>query len=264
MLELLHAQRLSETLIGLAVLLQSVELIRIAPSLADTGVWDWRILREEYRFLGPLRFLLDLLLRFPNVLYLFLARSLGGLLLTLYSHPLLLLFLLVSSVLISLRWRGTFNGGSDYMSIIVLSALLLASSASESSVLPHACLLYIGLQTISSYFISGIVKLKKRNWRHGLALPVFLANCIYQETALIKSFRENRGLMLCGSWGIMLFEIGFPLALISPGFSGAILSVALLFHLANFYLFGLNRFLFAWAAAYPAVYYCSSVLAASG
>ena len=36
--------------------------------------------------------------------------------------------------------------------------------------------------------------------------------------------------------------------------------VALGFHLANVYAFGLNRFLFAWLAAYPALYYCSSLL----
>ncbi len=260
MLDLLHAQRLSEIIIGLAVLLQSVELIRIAPSVADSGVWDWRILREEYRFLGPLRWPLDLLLKFPNVLYLFLARGIAGLILTLYSHPLLLALLLLSTVLIALRWRGTFNGGSDYMTIIVLSALLLARTSAEASMLPYACLLYIGLQTISSYFIAGVVKIKRKNWREDLALPAVLASCIYEETAAIKKLRENDTLMLGCSWIIILFELSFPLALLSPGICAAMLCLAVVFHFANFYLFGLNRFLFAWLAAYPAVYFCASAL----
>ena len=38
-----------------------------------------------------------------------------------------------------------------------------------------------------------------------------------------------------------------------------ILVAAIGFHLVNFYAFGLNRFLFAWAAAYPALYFCSGL-----
>jgi hypothetical protein len=37
----------------------------------------------------------------------------------------------------------------------------------------------------------------------------------------------------------------------------AIVAVALAFHIANVYVFGLNRFVWAWAATYPALYFCS-------
>ncbi len=259
-MDLEQAQRLSEILIGLAVLFQSIELLRIAPSVGNYGVWRWETLREEYSFLGPLRIGLDFLLGYPNVVYLFLSRAILGLLLTLFSHWIILALLLFCTILIALRWRGTFNGGSDYMSIIVLAALLIASASSENSAFRYGCILYIGLQTTSSYFVSGFVKLRKQNWRAGLALPAFLRSSIYQASPWVDNCARNRAMMLISSWGIILFELLFPLALVSPQLCLGFLALAVLFHFANFYIFGLNRFLFAWAAAYPAVYFCSLVL----
>jgi hypothetical protein len=61
------------------------------------------------------------------------------------------------------------------------------------------------------------------------------------------------------SWAVMIFECLFPLALVNTQSCLAFMSVAILFHLSNFYLFGLNRFLLSWAAAYPALLYCSQL-----
>ena len=51
----------------------------------------------------------------------------------------------------------------------------------------------------------------------------------------------------------MLFELAFPLALASLATLALALVGAACFHLANAFLFGLNRFFWTWIAAYPSL-----------
>jgi hypothetical protein len=62
---------------------------------------------------------------------------------------------------------------------------------------------------------------------------------------------------------VIAFETTFPLAFIDPWLSLALIGIGLCFHVANAIVFGLNRFLFAWASAYPALLFCSQLLDAS-
>jgi hypothetical protein len=56
---------------------------------------------------------------------------------------------------------------------------------------------------------------------------------------------------------VILFECGFPLALLRPELSLVFLGGGLLFHLLIAYQLQLNRFFWAWLATYPAVYWAS-------
>ena len=51
----------------------------------------------------------------------------------------------------------------------------------------------------------------------------------------------------------MLFELAFPLTVLSRPALLAGLAVAALFHGANACLFGLNRFFWIWLCAYPSL-----------
>jgi hypothetical protein len=51
----------------------------------------------------------------------------------------------------------------------------------------------------------------------------------------------------------MGFEVLFPLALLHPLALYAGLVIAATFHLANAFLFGLNRFFWIWICAYPSL-----------
>ena len=48
--------------------------------------------------------------------------------------------------------------------------------------------------------------------------------------------------------------------LLGPGFALAFCAVALVFHLLVFRFFGLNRFVWAWVATFPAILYCAERL----
>lgn len=249
-----------EKIIAVAIIFQTLELIKIRETVMEQGIWSWSILKKEFEVFPPiLQRVLDRLLKYPNFAFLLFARLLCAILILVISHPVPMFVLLLSTIVIALRWRGTFNGGSDYMTIIILSALCIAASFKNYFGVAFGCLWYITLQVCASYFIAGIVKLRRKNWRTGLALQCFLNSTIYEPQALLQALSKNFPLMCLASWLIMLFEISFPLALLDPRICLAFISMAFLFHLANCYVFGLNRFLFAWSAAYPALLYCSLI-----
>jgi hypothetical protein len=252
----------SERAIALAVLLQTLELWQIREAYADTGIWRWSTLRAEHRGLpAPLRGLFALLLPYRCFLGLLIARLLAASLLFGFGTSSVLPGLWLSQLAIAVRFRGTFNGGSDSMTLLILLALSIASFAPQQPLLQSACLLYIGVQASLSYFVAGLAKLKEADWRRGAALPSFVLNTPYGAPVWTRALVGRAHVSMLLSWGVMAFECLFPLSWLDPRVCLGFLAIGAGFHLANALVFGLNRFLFAWAAAYPALLYCSQWLA---
>jgi hypothetical protein len=115
----------------------------------------------------------------------------------------------------------------------------------------------ISLQVCLSYCLSGIAKLRRARWRTGQALMLLLTATNYEVPAVAKKWVNKPAVSFVLSWGILIFECSFPLALFRPQLCLIYIALALIFHLANFFVLGLNRFVFAWIAAYPALYWSS-------
>lgn len=245
-----------------AVVLQSLELLQIRRAYGPNGIWTWDVLRDEFAvFPGFLRALLGLLLGYPRFLLVLLAQlALAvAILLQPQSHPVVLIGLLAATALVSLRWRGSYNGGADYMTVLVLLALSVEACFREHAAVRHGCLWYVAVQTVLSYSIAGAVKLRQADWRSGRALARFLSGPPYDPPQAFATLAKRTGTVRLIAWGIMGFEAAFPLALSSPMACVSFLGAAFVFHLLNVAVFGLNRFVFAWLAAYPALLYCSSL-----
>ena len=245
--------RLIEQLTALALCIQSIELIQLRRVMSEHGIWAWSLLRSEGRS-APF----ELLLRYPNVVLLVALQLLLAVLLLALLHPVLNWLLLGTSLSICIRFRGTFNGGSDYMTVLLLLVTSIARVVPSAGV-ELGCLWYISIQLSASYFIAGIVKLRQRSWRTGAALPAIFALPQYRVPRISQLLTDHPGAARLLSWGILLFEIAFPLALSGPQSCAFFLGLAFLFHLANALILGLNRFLWIWPAAYPALYFCSSL-----
>ncbi len=260
-MEISTALYLTKQIISYAIILQTIELFQIRKSFSDQGVWRWENLKVEFEIFSKLtQKILAFTLKYENFLVLLSLRLVAAIYLIFYSNAFLFLYLLISTLLISLRWRGTFNGGSDYMTIIVLSALTFDSFFSTASdKVSLAAMWYITIQICSSYFISGVVKIRRSNWRNGAALRGFMSSTIYKYNAVSKLISDNKIISIILSWAIIIFEVGFVLALLNPLLCVGFIMFALAFHLANFYFFGLNRFIFAWLACYPALLFCSGL-----
>lgn len=252
------AVRAFELLLGFSLALQCLEYLRI-PALDRVN--DWSLLcREIPAHPRGVRALLDVLLTPRNhrvlmVLRLALAIGLmsGGL--GLAGAALLFAIALV----LLLRWRGAFNGGSDFMTLVGLTGLLIAHAVGAAKGMDfgwRAGFWYITLQSLTSYFMSGWVKLRHTSWRSGQALPQFLDTGIHGPLAPDSAYRKP-WLARTVSWTFTVWEGLFPLALLDVRLAALFCAVASVFHFLVFRFFGLNRFFWAWMTTYPAILWCA-------
>jgi hypothetical protein len=104
-----------------------------------------------------------------------------------------------------------------------------------------------------SYFNSSLIKVLNPDWRSGQALVDVFRFSAYPASQSMRRLADHPKLLFVGSWAVMAFEVLFPLALIHPIALYVALGFAACFHLVNAILFGLNRFLWTWIAAYPSI-----------
>lgn len=250
----------SRKLIALAVLQQALELLALRPIYSPSGIWRWQDVRLDFSFLPPTaRMCLDRVLDYPAFVGLLLLQALVSAYVLLVSDPSVFatLFLLFGCIVTAARWRGTVNGGADSMTVLVLTAVSLGSCDTPGGTLYRFSLWYLALQLALSYFVAGVVKLRSADWRAGLALPAFISHPPYEAPNKLQALLRSRFWAVAASWSVIGFELLFPIAFFGEIAALTMLLIAFTFHLANCYAFGLNRFLLAWASAYPVVYYCA-------
>ena len=184
---------------------------------------------------------------------LFLPRLvLSGLLLIGFYTPIICALLALHAVLMLHRFQGPYNGGSDRMGLLILFCVTLAH------VLPterwqELALGYLALQLLLSYFISGYVKIINPEWRNGRALNDVFSFSAYPASEALRGLANRPRILYAASWAVIGFELVFPLSFLTEGTLLAALFIAALFHLANAFLFGLNRFFWVWLASYPSI-----------
>jgi len=253
------AIRAIEFLFAMCAGIQTLEYWRMRHAMQGDGLWVWSIQRQDIptpwirRCLDglytPAMFSALLLTRFMALI----SLAMQG------SHLYNIGFLFVSNLAILIRWRGAFNGGSDFMTLVVLTGLLIAQVVSqlESPELGwRAGFWYITIQSITSYFMSGSVKLLKREWRDGSAMTIFLNTAIHGPLSSNHWLRQP-WLAAISSWSFILWECAAPLALLDARLALVFCTIAAFFHFLVFWYFGLNRFFWAWIATFPAIVWCA-------
>lgn len=253
--------RALECLLAISLMIQTLEFLRLSRFADARSVWSWKLQRQDLAHAAPwIQTLFDwlfqervhqahLLLRLGAVASLFFGVS-----------TLSALFLFFSTLILLIRWRGAFNGGSDFMTMVVLTGLLvsqLASGLVGPVIAWRAGLWYISIHTLSSYFISGAIKLQNRDWRSGRVLTYFLDGGLYGPLSATSLLRKKT-VAVIASWSFIVWECLFPVALAGPEWAMLWCGVAAVFHFLVFRFFGLNRFFWAWAASFPAIIYCST------
>lgn len=239
---------LSISLLSLSLLLQSLEMLSLCNRVAANTPWSWSHIRNDFIHWPP--FLLSSFDQLYGHHFKFLILTQVVLALLLPAMPALMLPLLITtSLLIALRFRGSFNGGSDAMTMATTISLLLSLSSPVGFYL-------LAFHCTLSYFIAGIVKLKSNAWRSGEALPIFLTQSNYAVPLPIQNIASHKFVMTLASWGVIGFECSFPLVWLLPQLTPTYIILAILFHVMNYFCLGLNRFVFTWFVSYPALLYC--------
>jgi hypothetical protein len=261
---MLIAIRATECLFALSLVIQTLEYLRMGKVTADHALWSWSLQRADIPN-APIQALLDVLYN-PRVYQLHLwLRLAAAAALAVYGASLpLMVFLFAGNLLILIRWRGAFNGGSDFFTLVVLTGLLIAQVVGEFGHVQlgwQAGFGYIAIQAVTSYFMSGAVKLLRPEWRNGSALTIFLNGAIYGPLSATHPLRHPWLAMVC-SWSFIVWEILFPVSLLDPRLAAVFCAVAAFFHFLVFWFFGLNRFFWAWLCSFPAIIWCSAQFSA--
>ena len=263
-MDLSHAARSVEILCGISLIVQTIEYLALLAPVSSRGVWTYGIGRDDLAHASGITQRLFAFLFQDHLWLAHLAlRLLACFVLVIQGGSLpLMAFLFLGSVVVLIRWRGAFNGGSDFMTIVVLSGLFMASLCSwfgDAEFGWRAGLIYIAIHSASSYFISGGVKLLNADWRSGKALPLFLDGGVYGPLSPTSLYWRKPVAMFC-SWAFILWECLAPLAFLDVAFALVYCAVAGVFHVLVFWYFGLNRFVFAWLSTFPAIIYVAGQL----
>ena len=148
--------------------------------------------------------------------------------------------------------QGLTTVAADRMGLLVLYCLSLAEMLPQG-IAQEAAFGYLAVQVVLSYFISGQVKIVNPEWRNGRALQDVFRFSAYPVSEALRGLTNHPRLLWSMSWGVMVFEVLFPLSLLNPTALIAALALAASFHLSNACFFGLNRFLWFWISAYPSI-----------
>ncbi len=173
--------------------------------------------------------------------------------------PVVIGLLALSELYFTYRFNGSFNGGSGSMSFVLLVGLSIYEYAPLPAV-KSIGLLYVGIQCLLSFLIAGGVKLANPDWRRGIELGRIMRIPSYAVPLFYQSLFSKPKVSFFVSWLIILFEVFFFVGFLNSSLALLIIVVALIFNFFNMVVFGLNRFLLFWLAAYPALFYAFTVM----
>lgn len=166
----------------------------------------------------------------------------------------LIVLIACHTVLIVLSGEFWADGAVKMGMIAMAGALLVAIGVRlHDPAIALAGILVTGGQLTLCYAVAGWSKLAVGVWRDGSELQRVMAGEIWGHALAARTIRR-RPLALAASWGVMLVEAVFPLALLAPmPWLVAALGVMLVFHVTTAVVMRLNLFPWAYLAAYPAV-----------
>jgi len=243
---------LSFALLSLSLIVQSFEMFSLCKTLDSNSPWSWNHVRNDF-INCPSIILFSLDQVYKNNFKLLILLQIG-LSLCLPVFPRFIIpLLIITYFLIALRFRGNFNGGSDAMTMATLVSLAFSLVELKTPIGFYLLAFHCTL----SYFTAGIVKLKNKSWRSGSALQVFLTHSNYPVPAKVQKLAKQKIFISISSLLVIFFECTFPLVWLFPKFTGLYIILAIFFHIINYFCLGLNRFVFAWLASYPALFFCT-------
>ncbi len=250
---------LCRSLLGLSLFVSGMEHVQIARLLPTRFP-----LRATFGPQGKQGLLRVLTLAFGPRVWMVLVslQTLLSALLVATGQGTILLPLLFLAWLGCVRFRGSFNGGSDTMTFVVGLPLVVQSLFPEHPAVSALAIAAIATQLLLSYLLAGVAKLRSPLWRDGSALAILVSREHYQVPPWFKRFAARRTVSRLLSCAVLVFECTAPLALLNRNTCYGYLALALLFHLGNAVTLGLNRFVWAWLAAFPCLPALATLLSA--
>ena len=247
---------------AVGVLLTSIELIVDRRLLWTGGLMSWTVgqVRRRYLVHGLTGAAFDWLLRYPNVLgMLALRAALAAVILfgpdRLVLGPILVPAIALLLALFTLRNPYGLDGADQMFLILFVGGALPCLDPNPFTRTIY--LWFVAFQACLSYTTAGIAKATAGGWWDGSYLTGVFATRMYGAAGFARALRKYPPLAKTLSLALITWESLFPLSLIAPEeVTAAFLIVGCGFHVANAFLMGLNTFLWAFLATYPAIVFC--------
>jgi hypothetical protein len=151
--------------------------------------------------------------------------------------------------------RPLTKGGDSQLLLILYSAISLTLLA-DTPVVAGYCVYFLTVQLCLAYFAAGFHKLRSPAWRNGSALPGILSTRVFGCPALAFWLERRRWVARWLSLAVIVWEVSFPVVLVGPpDLVLSYLASGVLFHLSTALAMGLNKFIWAFFALYPAAIY---------
>lgn len=180
------------------------------------------------------------------------------------ERAVLLATLASTGILNHVRAGGFGMDGSDHLSTVTFTTAFLDKVAGYNSSDRQAVLYSLVAQSALAYCTSGLVKLASPTWRSGKAITGVLRTKTYGDRDLFALVQACPAVAKIMAWSVILTETLFPVILVLPTrVARGCFAAGVVFHLANGRFMGLNRFLWAFTATYPAVDFARSQLRAA-
>jgi hypothetical protein len=143
--------------------------------------------------------------------------------------------------------------GSDQMMLVVLLTCLLGRIGGTADA-ARAAVTFLAAELTLSYLVAGLAKAFSPYWQSGKAFAMIAQTRMYGHPVAACVVRSRPAVGHVATWAVICGESLFVLGLTSPlPFLIAVLVAAAGFHIGCAVVMGLNRFLWTFAAGYPAV-----------
>jgi len=256
--------RASAVLLGIGQTIITLEILSVRKELDGGGVYPWPVMRlSAPRRPAALQSVREAMFGTPGVVILLSLRLLSAATLVFASaESITLVAILVLAALLvtfSVRLRWAQEAADDISVQVALG--LAAFAVCRSLGAPSVGLYYIAAFSALAYVTSGATKLVEPAWRSGVALGRVVNLRSFGAPWAADLLLPRPRLRSVLSWAVMLSEVCFPLALLLPaGGAVAVLAAGLVFHLAVALCMGLNTFVWAFLATYPAILFSWTAL----
>ena len=259
MIPLIDVLNITIAILSIGATIQAIEDLIQRAIFSTDGLLSWQIDRTAYRENSIMQRTLDIMFSgriFFSLLVLKLTipiLCLTTIIFFHYIHVSLIASFFCLTVLFGLRSRHGLDG-SHHMTLVILLSCMIAKFFEMNDAVVSVCLFYIAAQLVLSYFFSGIAKIIGEQWRNGSAFSGIFSTDAYGSPLLYRISQALPAIGIIVCWFVIFFEIFFPLIYFVPDYAKiGIAFSGILFHFIIAISMGLNKFLWAWWAAYPSL-----------
>jgi hypothetical protein len=143
--------------------------------------------------------------------------------------------------------------GSDQMILLVLVAALIAR-VDGSAIAARAAVTFLAAEVCLAYLVAGLYKAVSTYWQSGAALVLITRTRVFGHGAFARTLDRHPTLAHLMTAGVFVWECCFSVVLVAPlPVAIAILAIGVAFHVGCAFVMGLNTFVWAFVASYPAL-----------